>query len=393
MSRFFKKSKYIKDLNINEIEGFLRKENLVGKVTPERIQDFYNALSTVFAGDGVVQEESIDYSKFNANTDCDSMNKVNHLRTEEQQFLDGIDKSILSSDRMIAAAAALSYKFEKDRYDGQSRPNEVNSFLKNFFTYSEDNDKEGNPVSFGEALEMDLSFIEYLALLSTKKAFSTDHGKLEKDASGKVIKYNLMESMTDVINMDLIQCVMPDFERKLAKKELYTRTRYAKIDKGQNLVILVDDSGSMSDAGKKAMLRAALTLKLKQHTSTHHVYIGTFENDVDGFIEVKEGMKFEDLDIMKLDRGGTDVNGCVKDTIRMIKARTLKGWKNRPDCKLDDNHFEIMVINDGTDSVDPNYHPDIKLHALCLRQSNPDLKNICHRSGGTYHHLKAKGER
>ena len=65
----------------------------------------------------------------------------------------------------------------------------------------------------------------------------------------------------------------------------------------------------------------------------------------------------------------------------------MSNMKESGDLELSDDHFEIMVINDGDDYVDPSYHPDIKLHAICLLTHNPNLKNICHRSGGTYNFL------
>jgi len=88
-----------------------------------------------------------------------------------------------------------------------------------------------------------------------------------------------------------------------------------------------------------------------------------------------------------LSKGGTDVNGCLKKTIEMIKSRTLKNISGGQDHKLSDDHFEILIINDGQDSVDPTFHPTIKTHAVCLMESNDNLKNVCHRSSGTYHYL------
>lgn len=390
MSRFFKKSEHIDELREKELRRFLDREKVTGKVEIGRVRDFYNALSSLVADEDIQLQDTIDYDYFNCQKQED-FQKIDELKGIENSYLHSINKDMITQDRLLKGAVALAYQFEKMMSSGKTaNPSTTNINLRNLFEYSEDNTNEGDPIPFGELLEMDFDFLHYLALLSKKKAFAKTEGKLVRSENGPFSKYTMMEHINEIGNMDLFQAAMPDFHKKVATKELDVRSRYEKKIKSQNLIILIDDSGSMNDPEKMNMLKAALTLKIKEHSPSNNIYIGTFETRIFGYMKIEKGMSFSDVNKhIHLDKGGTDVNGCIKETIRQVKERKLIGY-NRARLPLSESHFEILVINDGEDSVDATYHPDIKLHALCLKQSNPALKNICHRSGGTYFHIKGK---
>lgn len=387
MARFFEKAKQIDAMTDGEIQDYLVAEKLANKVQKERVSDFYNRLSNIAIGDPPQETQSIDYDYFNCKTEED-IEKINNLKELEKDYMDGINPELLKGGRLLKAAAALSYTFEK-MMSGESGEHEddPNEYLRNLFRYEDEPELTDTPYAFADLIEKDLRFLKYLALLNNKKAFAKLAGKLHRDDSGKIVKYREIENMSDLTSSNLMQIAMPDFDRKLASKDLYVKTRFIRKDRGQNLIILVDDSGSMSDRIKAAMLKAAIILKIKEISESHNVYIGTFERRIFGFMKIEKGTKFEDMTFIRLDGGTTDVNGCIKDAMSQIKSRKLSSYEGES-LPLSDDHFEILVINDGQDPVDRRFHPNIKLHALCLMQSNNNLKNICHRSGGTYYHMK-----
>lgn len=386
--RFFEKSKNIDAISEQEVYEFLRKEKI--KAHPDRVIDFYNSLSALKA-EGSFEEidnDKVNYDQFGCKTEED-IKKISNIKSMEKDYMDRVNPETLDTgDRLLKAACALAYEFEKSLYGGDAPP-DPNQYLRNLFSYSESKEIEDKPATFGEILELDISFLKYIALLSSKKAFRKTGGTLVRTESGRKTKMVVMDSLSEVFKMDLTQAIMPDFNKKLATNELMVRARFEYKEKAQNLIILVDDSSSMARAEKKAMLKAALTLKLNDLSDVHTIYIGTFEEAIYGFQKIEKGTVFSDLRKITLSHGGTDVNGCVKETIEQIKKRKLQGYGGT-DLPLSEDSFEILVINDGQDAVDKTYHPSIKLHALCLQQSNPDLKNICHRSGGTYFHLDGK---
>lgn len=389
-NRFFQKSKYIEEATEKEVDDFLRNEGLVGRVQTERVQDFYNMLSRVATGEKVELHKDVNYNRWNCKNEED-VSKIDDLRDMEKDYLSHVNKDVLSTSRLLKAATALAHQFEKMMAGEPSvGGNDINEYLRNLFDYQELLPDE-EPATFGELVNMDFLFLRYMALLSKKKAFERKTGKLERSHQGNIHKYTPMESFDEIFHMDMTSIVLPNFRTKLAQKDVYVRSRFEKVERGQNVIIIIDDSGSMSDEEKRAMLKAALTLKIRDASEAHNIYIGTFETRLFGFTKVEKGTKFEQLrSFIFLNKGGTDVNGCIKETIRQIKERKLMK-RSGGYYDLSDDSFEVMVINDGQDHVDPTFHPAIKTHALCLKQSNPNLKNVCHRSGGTYFYIQGRG--
>lgn len=390
MNRFFEKSDNITSLEEPEIHSFLRDNNLIGKVGTERVTDFYNALSRIAGGDEIKETESIDYDYYNCKKQED-YDVIDSLKEEEKEFLSDINPELITENRVLKAAAALAHRFEKMHAGEVCDSEDANTYLKRLFTYEEESQIPDKPATFGDMLSLDLEFMKYIALLSKKPSFLKSKGKVVRDDAGKIIKYSQMENFSEVFHSDLVNMAFPDFNKKLATKDMYVKNRFVHQEKSQNLIMLVDDSGSMNDPQKRAMLQAALTLKLSDTSDAHNLYIGTFEMHIYGFKKIEKDTKFSDIDFIRLTKGNTDVNGCIMKTIECIRNRKLFGF-GRQDIPLSEDHFEIMVINDGEDQVNPDYHPQIKIHALCLKAPNINLKNICHRSGGTYNHIKGYEE-
>jgi hypothetical protein len=358
----------LKDLNVD--------------VDQSRYVDFMNYAANKLSGadNQYVPDSQLNYSFFGADTDS-KKSKVNELRDMEIDFLKSVD--FLQYDRkdLKSLAAFLAAEFENSFKEG-NKPQHDAEKLKNFMSSK----KEGGDTQVDIKdfiLSKDIKYLETLALLSKKKAFSKKIGKLEENPSGNIIRYKPMTSISDVANIDLLSHVEPTFIKKLACEEYYKKTRFNKSDKSQNLIILVDDSGSMSDHPKPSKLQAAINLKLRNTSSNSNIYVGTFETNVYGFEKVTNSNVFSDLKKIILNKSGTDVCGCIKDTLKMVRKRKLLKYDGSF-YDLSDNSFEILLINDGDDHIDTQYHPGIKIHIISLDNDNNDLRNLALKSSGTY---------
>ena len=228
MGRFFKKSEHIDTITTKEIDQFLNDEDLKGKVTPAVVKDFYNSLSSVL-GNEDIRLEDIDYSQFGCKNAKDE-DIVNKKRDSELNFVKKVNKDILTSGRLLKAATALAHKYENK---GTLQGEDINSYLRFFFRHHEKDEGEGEPTTFKDMLDLDVFFLRYLALLSDKKAFAKTGTRMVKDISGKTVKHSQMEDFSDMFNMDLIDSVSPDFQKRLATKDLYVKNRFNKIERSQ----------------------------------------------------------------------------------------------------------------------------------------------------------------
>ena len=201
-----------------------------------------------------------------------------------------------------------------------------------------------------------------------------------------------MEEFSEVTHASIIERAMPNFTHKLSKKDLAVQRRYESQSLSQDIIILLDDSGSMRERAKINWVTALFLNRLEENKKGHcNIYISTFEDTVDGFqkLELKEGQTIFDLvaKTASFGRGGTDIEEAVSETIRQIKSGSLIGIDNKP-IELNGIKPEILVINDGQDRINPKYHPDIALNTFCLFQHNEELKNISNRSGGQYYRVR-----
>jgi hypothetical protein len=218
---------------------------------------------------------------------------------------------------------------------------------------------------------------------------SKTHLHIEEDDNGDIQKYAEMRQMSDITRANMIDTLMPNFELKTAKKEVMVRRNHSGTIKSQDIVVLLDDSGSMSDRDKINWVNAILGNRLIEADKGNcNVYISAFENKIYGFqkLELEEGQSVFDF-VAKgygFNGGGTDIESACIETIKQIKSgKLIKSDGTTID--LEGIKPEILVINDGQDYIDANYHPDITINTFCLFQDNEELRNISNRSGGRYY--------
>lgn len=380
MGRFFKKSENLKDASENEIIKFLKSKSMFGKVEVGRVRDVLHGISSNF------EKGSTDYSYFKCQTRED-FEKIDKLSKIEYGILKDINFANCK-ERLLEAATASAFLIEK-HLRGECDGEKTQTNLQNILNSLKEIEQEG--IDFNEAMEMDLSFLKYLAILGKKKAFESPISILEKNPSGKVVKIDQIETYEEILKVDKSEYLLPTFKKKLVEKNLSVRANFHKSQKSQNIIILVDNSGSMRNQEKKAMLKAALMLKIRSASQANRIYMSPFIVSPKGFRQIESTDTFEELhrNFITLQGGITDIQKTLEETIECIKNRKLPKFGGGT-IELDDSHFEILVINDGQDDIDSSFRPIIKTHVVCLKEDNKELSKVCYSSGGTYFYLNEK---
>lgn len=269
-----------------------------------------------------------------------------------------------------------------------------------------------------------MRILSVLSLIDTMPAMSTNRVRtVRNDPDGDMIKHRAMETLADSYGAAFVERMLPQFKLKVAKKDLYVRKRCAFDSMSQNLVVLIDNSGSMSCRFKVEWLAALLFNRIQAIKNDNaEIYISLFVTSIYGFTHINKSMTFDELkdvitEYCSLNGGTTDIEHSVKLTSSYIQQGYLpRVCKGEPDIlskysdkeyvttrqpivfnsrkgddkfhefyELGDARPEILVINDGDDAIDPRYHPPIKMNAFCLGQENEDLENVAVRSSGIYY--------
>lgn len=170
------------------------------------------------------------------------------------------------------------------------------------------------------------------------------------------------------------------FYLQVAQKSMVVRPPLKLKSQRRDLIVLLDDSGSM--AGR--------------HTVDYvlHVLNTLFEYVLDGKIrmlfapfEDKRDTLFEVHDLQSVNflkekfrhgSGGSTYLGDILPALaREVQTGVVDGIKLSPKANF-------LVINDGNDWVPPIKMP-VVTHCISLEDLNPDLKKVCEDSGGQYY--------
>jgi len=170
------------------------------------------------------------------------------------------------------------------------------------------------------------------------------------------------------------------FYLQVAQKSMVVRPPMKIKSQRRDLIVLLDDSGSM--AGR--------------HTVDYvlHVLNTLFEYVLDGKIrmlfapfEDKRDTLFEVHDLQSVNflkekfrhgSGGTTYLGDILPALAAeIKTGMVDGIKLSPETN-------ILIINDGNDWI-PEIKMPVVTHCISLEDLNHDLKKVCEDSGGQYY--------
>lgn len=245
---------------------------------------------------------------------------------------------------------------------------------------------------------------EYLDLMDKISVFNA-HGKIraakrktqEEDDQSKLKRQLNITRMTEVGRVSPINFIKPDFNIKMATKQLQ-RDKGIRIDEArQCLVLLIDDSGSMSDRQKISWIKALLLNRCGEvDKGNAELYICCFETRLaENWIVVRTPEEAKDVwdkfdTYFRLDGGGTNMQICIEAAIKIIKSGKIPTKQGIVD--ITGIRPQICIINDGQDHVESGWIPSIETHGFILEGSHTGMKKFCTRSGGSYKEFIANPE-
>jgi len=203
--------------------------------------------------------------------------------------------------------------------------------------------------------------------------------KLVENNRSKQRKNKQMNSYSQMTKASKTAMVIPNFDDKMAKKELVIKEKVLPETKKQMLTMLLDDSGSMGNIITQSYVRAALLNRLESvidGKSKLNFYL--YESQRYGFKEVKDLKDAQDLfktiSLRSPNGGGTNIGRVLQETIDEI--HNVPGY----------SHPEILICNDGNDHVDYKSidTKGVKVNVLIFGCQNEGLKKVAKDSGGFY---------
>lgn len=213
--------------------------------------------------------------------------------------------------------------------------------------------------------------------------------KVEKEIDEKVVSNSdtyakkMMRDYAQIAQVDLYQRLFPNFPVKLLMKDLVVNVPVDRKEQKQKIIIILDFSGSMDDEFKQDWVNAILIDRFK------YVLQGEAEVFFSYFVSNPEQLHFHHVhdreSVLKFwqmfsnepDGGTTRVGSMVTAIAHSIANRRLINL----DVDLSEEKPEILVINDGNDSIDSEKFP-YKVNAICLTEDNSQLKRLCIETKG-----------
>lgn len=204
-------------------------------------------------------------------------------------------------------------------------------------------------------------------------------------ANSDVYKKKVMRDYSQLDRVNIYQKMLPTFNIKFLTKDLIVDVPILTNEKKQKIIILLDYSGSMSESKKQIWVNAILIDRLR------YVIKGEAEVYFSYFVSSTSGLQFTHLknakDVEEFWKTFSNYpSGGTTDISRIVRyvADEVRGGKNLHNLKglnLSKEKPEILIINDGQDSVNSNGFP-YKVNAISLIQFSDELKNLCVKTGG-----------
>lgn len=243
--------------------------------------------------------------------------------------------------------------------------------------------------------ERKMQIINNISLISD---FGTQF-KVEKEVDEKIVS-NSDEYLTKIMRdysqfhmLNLYQKMFPNFKTKFLTKDLTVNVPVDRKEKKQKIIIILDFSGSMSDPEKQIWVNAILIDRFR------YVIKGEAEVFFSYFVHNPNKMEFQHIkdreDVVKFwETFSNDPNGGnteVGEMVQRIADEVQAGKLMNLDVDLSEEKPEILVINDGQDSIDVSEFP-YKVNAICLMEYNSELEKLCVDSGGKKVHVDYDNE-
>jgi hypothetical protein len=259
-----------------------------------------------------------------------------------------------------------------------------------------------NDPTINEQLELnDLSKnrkMEILNVLSLVGEFGGEF-KVEKEIETKIVANSdeyfkmIMRDYSQFHMIDLYQKMFPNFRSKFLTKDLTVNVPVDKKEQIQKIIIILDFSGSMCEDEKQIWVNAILIDRFK------YVIKGEAEVLFSYFVDSTEDLEFQHIktreDVINFwktfsnnpNGGTTEVGDMVEYIANEIAYKKLCNLK----IDLSEEKPEILVINDGEDSINIDKFP-YKVNAITLRNFNEELKDLCIETEGKLIEVNYEGE-
>jgi hypothetical protein len=213
--------------------------------------------------------------------------------------------------------------------------------------------------------------------------------KVEKEISEKIVansdQYStmIMRDYSQIHMMNLMQKVYPNFRTKFLNKDLTVSVPVDRKEQIQKIVIILDYSGSMNETEKQVWVNAILIDRFRYVMKGEaEVFFSYFVYDTDQlhFQHIKnreDVINFWQTFSNDPNGGTTAVGDMVEHIANEIQSRRLCNL----DVDLSEEKPEILVINDGQDSIGTDAFP-YKVNAVSLMEFSDELKDLCLATDG-----------
>lgn len=213
--------------------------------------------------------------------------------------------------------------------------------------------------------------------------------KVEKEISEKIVANSdeyttmIMRDYSQIHMMNLMQKVYPNFRSKFLTKDLVVNVPVDRKEQIQKIIIILDYSGSMDYDQKQIWVNAILIDRFK------YVMKGEAEVFFSYFVNSTDDLHFQHIkdreDVIKFwQTFSNDPNGGmteVGDMVEHISNEIQSGRLCNLGVNLSEEKPEILVINDGQDSIGTDKFP-YKVNAVSLMSFSNELKDLCLNTGG-----------
>lgn len=232
-------------------------------------------------------------------------------------------------------------------------------------------DTLGHISSVDDYSNINLSVLELVELVNEKYAVQARKDN-HKFVDRKMRDFSEVTSLKTISDL-----MMPAGDIKFIKRQLNVRIRQPLPQ--QNLVLLIDDSGSMSSSFKMAWVKAMLIQRTEQSLKENtKLFVATFLDTFYGLKEIKSYEEAYDYfhKVCSFGGGGTDIQ------------KSLIDLKTEMEDLFTTIDTDIMLINDGEDYIDKKtWDFNAKFHSIQLISYNKDLAQAAEASGGNVIHV------
>ena len=213
--------------------------------------------------------------------------------------------------------------------------------------------------------------------------------KVEREVKEKIVANSdllskkMLRDYSQIVNIDMYQKLFPNFQSKLLTKDLVVNVPVERTEKKQKIIIILDFSGSMDEEEKQDWVNALLIDRFR------YVMKGEAEVFFSYFVRDPDKLHFQHIHnketVIKFWQNFSNRPNGGRTEVGLMVERIAEEIENKKLCNLNidlsEEKPEILVINDGEDSVGVDEFP-YKVNAVCLFQTNKELRQLCVNSDG-----------